>query len=158
MYFYIESLNCRGQTCFTVSKQLLIQEFLKFYLIDILLCQETSVDNESFKTCDYILNKFSILKNNALNDYRTLCLARNDLEISNVNFDTAGRMVPFNINDISIVNIYLTVGTDAHSRYERETLISDTLPNLIIDNQGRGIIMEDWNCIVKKQDCTHFLR
>ena len=64
-------MNCHGQTKMMLAKQLFIQNHLKINKIDILLCQETYVDNETFNNCEYILSNHNIVKNNAKNEYST---------------------------------------------------------------------------------------
>ena len=83
-------MNCQGQTKFTLAKQLFIQNHLKHNIIGILLCQETRVDNDIFNNCEFILNNYNIIKNNAENEYGMLILIKNTFQISDVAFDTEG--------------------------------------------------------------------
>ena len=72
----IISLNCRGQTKLTLPKQLQIQDLLIRYNIDILMCQETAIDNETFELCEFIKSNYTLIQNNAVNEYGTSCLVR----------------------------------------------------------------------------------
>ena len=44
----IATMNCHGQTKFDLAKQLSIQSFLITNKIDILLCQETKIEESCF--------------------------------------------------------------------------------------------------------------
>ena len=112
IYIKIASLNCRGQTKFPVSKQLQIEDFIKSNNIDILCCQETNIQEDSFTTCNFIQSNFSIVKNNASNDYGTCCIVKNNFEIKNIVFDTTGRIFFFDIDGLTFGNFYLPAGLD----------------------------------------------
>ena len=152
----IVSLNCRGQTKMNLAKQLQIQDFLKVYNIDILMCQETSVDDDTFNLCDFIKSNFTIIINNSHNEYGTCCLIKNSFKIGDVSFDTEGRIIIFNLADFTFVNVYLPSGTDAITRSKREKIISESLPNLLINRKREGILLGDWNCIVCKEDSMKY--
>ena len=64
----IGSLNCQGQSKMTVSKQLWIQHLLRLYNFDILCCQETFLEDDTFINCDFVMNNFTIIRNNAQNE------------------------------------------------------------------------------------------
>ena len=145
----IGKLNCRGQTKLNLAKQLQIQFLLKMNNLDILLCQETYINDTSFKNCEYIMKFYNIISNNALNEYGTLCIVKNSLDISDIKFDTEGRVITFNIDSITVCNVYPKAGTEAESRCLREELITTTIPNHAEihkrkPNNGGG----DWNCII----------
>ena len=61
----IGTLNCQGQTKIPLAKQLQIKKHLMLYNLDILLCQETYLDEEAFTKCDYVHNNYLIIRNNA---------------------------------------------------------------------------------------------
>ena len=149
------SLNCRGQTRFSVSKQQQIQDIVKTHHIDILLCQETSLDQDSFNVCEFILTNFTKIINNAHNEFGTSCLVKNSFLIEDIYKDSEGRIIMFNVGDITFVNVYLPSGTDAVSRNKREKMLASTLPNLLINRKCSGIIGVDWNCKINKSDCTN---
>ena len=107
------SMNCQGHTKLTLSKQLYIQNFLQVNQIDILLCQETKIENDSFNLCESLTNNYTIVKNNAANEYGTSVLIKNDIQIKDVKFDTDGRVIIFNTENTTIVNVYTKAGTDA---------------------------------------------
>ena len=66
----ILSLNCRGQTKFTLPKQLSIQDLLSRYNTDILMCQETAIDNETFKLCEFIILGLNNIRKGGQKDCR----------------------------------------------------------------------------------------
>ena len=70
-------MNCQGQTKLTLAKQLFIQNHLKNNRIDVLLCQETCVDNDTFNNCEFILNNYNIIRKNTENEYGTFILIKN---------------------------------------------------------------------------------
>ena len=47
-HLIIGSMNCHGQTKLNLAEQLYVQNFIKSNYIDILLCQETKIDNDTF--------------------------------------------------------------------------------------------------------------
>ena len=106
--------------------------------------------------CDIITNNYTILKNNSRNEYGTSVLVKNDIQIENFRFDTEGRVIVFNIDDMIIVNTYPKAGTDADSRKDREELFTSTLPNVLLYPKQHIIMGGDWNCIINDLDCTNF--
>ena len=61
----VASMNCHGQSKLEVPKQLYIQNFLLTNRIDILMCQETRIDDRTFEQCNFIRSNYNIIKNNA---------------------------------------------------------------------------------------------
>ena len=118
----ISTLKCRGQTIMMLEKQLQIQYLLKTYNFDILMCQETLLDKEGFNQCEFIENSYNIITNNFKNEYGTCCFVKNLMNIYDIKFDTAGRVIIFNIENITFLNIYPKAGTDPNSRKMRENL------------------------------------
>ena len=106
--------------------------------------------------CEYVQNKYSIIKNNAENDYGTDILVKNTLQIQDVSFDTEGRVIMLNTGNISIINIYPKAGTDAESRRQREELLANTVPNMSKYIKNNIIMGGDWNSIIECPDCTDF--
>ena len=149
-------MNCQGQTKLKLPKQLFIQNHLKTNIIDVLLCQETQVDNNIFNNCEFILNNYNIIKNNAENEYETLILIKNTIQVSDVAFDTEGRVIVLNSGNLTIINVYPKAGTDAESRRQREELFSNTVPNMRKYKKPNLPIGGDWICITDPKDCTNF--
>ena len=131
----IATMNCHGQTKLEVPKQLYIQNFLLTNKIDILLCQEIKIEENSFNQCNFISSNYSIIKNNSSNHYGTAILIHNNLQINEIKFDTAGRIIIFNTDNITICNAYPKAGTDAESRQDREDLINTTIPNMLLHHK-----------------------
>ena len=120
----------KGQTGFNESKQLQIEHFLRSCDIDILHLQESHLDELSFQTCSYISANYQILKNNSNSKYGTASLIRNSFEIDNIIFHESGRIIIFNLGNITLGKIYLPSGTDGPSRKSRERFCADILPIL----------------------------
>ena len=149
-------INTRGQTKFTLQKQLQIQDLIKKYKCDIVHLQETDADENVFEHCGFIKNNFTILTNNSPSGYGTCSLVQNDLKIDNVSFDTHGRIIIFDIGDLTLGNVYLEAGTDGPSRSGRENYLGETIPQMLVNRCKNGVIGGDWNCIVDKKDATNF--
>ena len=148
-------LNTFGQTKLTLQKQLQIQDIIKSYKTDVVHLQETDSDDNTFKKCNYILNNYTVISNNSPTGYGTMSLVKNDLKVDNISLDTAGRIIVFEIDNITHCNVYLEAGTDSNSRSAREQYLSDTLPNLLINRCSSGYLCGDWNCISDKRDATN---
>lgn len=69
-----------------------------------------------------IMNNYTILKNNSRNEYGTSILIKNYIQSENFRYDTEGRVIVLNFDDITIINTYPKAGTDADSRKERKTV------------------------------------
>ena len=121
-------LNTQGQTKFTHEKQLHIKDLICEHKCDILHLQEVEIDSDSFSRCPFITNNFTILTNNSSTTYGTASLICNDLEISNVSFDTEGRIIVFDVGPLTTCNVYLTAGSDAVSRSLREKILCRDSP------------------------------
>ena len=93
-------MNIHGQSGLGEPKQIQIKNFMKFYKIDILNCQEINIDEDSFSNCDFISSSFSIITNNAQNKYGTCSIVSNNYVPDNVKVDTNGRVLAFNIRNI----------------------------------------------------------
>ena len=149
-------LNTRGQTKFTLEKQMQIEDIIKFYKVDILHLQETDIDDNAFSECTFIRNNYTVINNNNSTGYGTSSLVKGDLKVDNVSFDTEGRVIVFDIGNITFSNVYLEAGTDAISRTGRENYCGEVIPNLLVNRSQNGYIGGDWNCIVSKVDATHY--
>ena len=154
--FRIAYLNCRGQTGFTVSKQLQVENFIKTYDVDILHLQECHIETDTFSSCRLINSSFTIIHNNSSSKYGTASLVKSTLPVEDVILHHSGRIILFNIGTATFGNVYLPSGTDAATRASRESLLGETIPNLLINSQTHGILGGDWNCITSKDDCTSF--
>ena len=149
-------INIRGQTGLPVAKQLQIEAFARNNHCDIFHLQEANILDETFSSCNLIQSSFNIIENNATNKYGTASLVKTDLNIDNIRFDSEGRVIIFDIGELTIGNIYLQSGTDAKSRASREKYCCDILPGLLINSQDSGCLGGDFNCIVDKKDATNY--
>ena len=148
-------MNIRGQTGLTVTKQVQIESFIIRENLDVLHLQEINITEESFSTCNTISSSFSIISNNAINKYGTATIIKSDFSPENLLFDTKGRVIVFDIGDITLANIYLPSGSDSISKASREEYSALTVPQLLLNRKDSGCIGGDLNCIINKQDCTH---
>ena len=149
----IASLNVRGQTKMNLSKLLQIEELLKSQKYSVIFFQESNVEDTTFENCPFIKSNYQILTNNSPNGYGTSALVSNSLKVENVKALPGGRILYFEINKISFVNIYLPSGTAG--RGDRESILCDSLPNLLLDSCKTGVIGGDWNCIDSARDASH---
>ena len=148
--------NIRGQTGLSKIKELQIESIMKQNQCDILHLQEANIDEESFSSCDFIKSSYIILENNSLNKYGTASLVKSDLEINNIKHDMEGRVLLFDVGDITVGNIYLPSGTDGISRAKREKYCCEVLPGLLLNSKDNGTVGGDFNCIVDKRDATNY--
>ena len=148
--------NIRGQTGLPKTKQLQIESIMKQNQCDILHLQEANIEEETFSSCDFIKSSYIILENNSLNKYGTASLVKSDLQISNIKHDLEGRVLLFDVGDITVGNIYLPSGTDGVSRAKREKYCCEVLPGLLLNSKENGSLGGDFNCIVDKRDATNY--
>ena len=152
----IATMNCHGQSKLEIPKQLFIQNFLLTNKVDILLCQETKILENTFNQCSFINSNYSIIKNNSTHHFGTSILVHNNIKIDEIKFDTEGRVIIFNSDNITIGNAYPRAGTDSESRQEREDLINTTIPNMLLHHKPNLILGGNWNCITENKECTNF--
>ena len=150
----IAYINIRGQTGLNHAKQSQLECFIRIYKPDILHLQEINVTSETFETCDLINSNYNVLSNNALNKYGTASLVSSELEISNIKMDTEGRVIVFDVNDITFGNVYFPCGNDKVMKRKRENYAAEILPQLLINAKDVGAVGGDWNCILDEKDAT----
>ena len=134
-------MNIRGQTGLTLAKQVQIESFIIRENIDVLHLQEINITEDSFSTCNTISSGFSIISNNAINKYGTATIIKSDFSPENLLFDTKGRVIVFDIGDITLANIYLPSGSDSVSKASREEYSAVTVPQLLLNRKDSGCIV-----------------
>ena len=147
-------LNIHGQSGLKLEKQFQIEDLLKTNNVDILHCQDINSDEETFSSCDFISSSYNIVANNSSTKYGTASLVKNEFSIENIVKDTGGRVVMFDIDNMTFGNIYLPSGSDNVSRSSRENYCSEIIPQLLINCKMSGCCGGDFNCISKKEDAT----
>ena len=152
----IAYINIRGQSGLPVSKQLQIEAFARYNNCDIIHLQEANIEEETFSSCNLLSSSFNIIENNSINKYGTASLVKTDFQVENIRCDSEGRIIIFDIGDITVGNIYLHSGTDARSRAGREQSCCEVLPALLLNTKETGCIGGDFNCIVDKKDATNY--
>ena len=65
----ISFINLRGQTGFSIGKQLQIQQFILSHNIDICHLQESNIEEETFSSCAYITSNYEIIANNSVSKH-----------------------------------------------------------------------------------------
>ena len=148
-------LNLRGQSGLTVIKQLQIEAFAKHNHCDIVNLQEAHIEDETFSSCDFICSSFNIIVNNSITKYGTASLVKSEVNSENVRCDSEGRVIVFDIGEITLANFYLHSGTDSKSRNNREKYCCEVLPGLLTNSKEAGVVGGDLNCITDKKDATH---
>ena len=148
-------LNIRGQTKFYDDKQQQLQDLIMHYGCDIIHLQETDFNDDTFKNCSFIKSNYQVISNNSATGYGTASLVKNDLDAENIRCDTEGRIIVFDIKNITFCNLYIEAGTDGCSRTSREAYFSEAIPNLLIGQHQTGYAGGDWNCIIEKKDATY---
>ena len=150
----IAYMNVRGQTGLDLVKQLQIEHFLKSYRIDILNCQEINISEDSFTNCDYVTSAYNILTNNAQNKYGTCSFVSNSYQTSNVKTDTNGRVLAFDVDNLTLCNVYLHSGTDQVMKNGKENYAAEVIPQILINCKEYGCVGGDWNSIIDNCDTT----
>ena len=81
----------------TETKQVQIEDFIRFNDIDVLHLQESEICDETFSKCNFICSNFDIYSNNAENKYGTSSLVKNIFPVENVRCDTRFFFIRINI-------------------------------------------------------------
>ena len=148
-------MNIRGQTGLPNAKQAQIESFILQQKLDVLHLQEINICDESFSNSNVLSSSYNIISNNSPTKYGTASIIRSDFIPENIQLDSNGRAIIFNIGQITLANLYLPSGTDAMSRSSREQYFSETIPQLLLNRMESGCIGGDMNCIINKMDSTH---
>ena len=150
----IAYMNVRGQTGLDLVKQLQIDNFIKSYKLDILHCQEINILEDSFNNCENITSSFNILSNNAQNKYGTCRFVSNQYLTENFKTDSNGRVLAFNIGNITFCNVYMHSGNDPIMKNGRENYAAEIIPQILINAKDCGCVGGDWNAIIDNRDAT----
>ena len=96
-------MNSCGQSGLKESKQKQTEAFLSTKKLDILNLQEINIDENSFNCCKYISSAYTVMQNNSPTRYGTACLVKNDFEVTNVQFDSSGPVIVFDVCGLTVV-------------------------------------------------------
>ena len=110
--------------------------------------------DDSFENCEFLNSSYQIISNNASNKYGTCCFVSNNFQVENIKYDTSGRAIVFDIENITFGNIYMPSGNDPAMRNSRENYSAEILPQLLINCKDRGCVGGDWNSIIQDIDAT----
>ena len=81
----------------------------------------------------------------------------NNLVAENLKYDTNGRVIVFDIENMTFCNVYLPSGNEPVKKNSRKNYVAETLPQILVDAQDNGCIGGDWNCVVEAKDATRNL-
>ena len=117
--------------------------------------QETQIDESAFENNPFIANNFNIIFNNSETGYGVCSLINRKFSTKDVILHPSGRIIAFNIGDLTMTNIYLPSGAERTAKNLREDLCGQTIPNMMLAAKKKGMIGGDFNCITHPSDCTH---
>ena len=119
--------------------------------------QECQVSEKSFIYCDYIIQNYNIIYNNNCTGYGVASLVHKRLAINNMLLHPNGRLILFDLDRVTHINLYLPAGQEAEARKSREDMISKDLPDYLLLAQADGVLGGDFNCVSNPQDLTHLV-
>ena len=117
--------------------------------------QETQIDESAFENNPFIANNFNIIFNNSETGYGVCSLIHRKFSTKDELLHPSGRIIAFNIGDLTMTNIYLPSGAERTAKNLREDLCGQTIPNMMLAAKKKGMIGGDFNCITHPSDCTH---
>ena len=68
--------------------------------------------------------------------------------------DTNGRVLAFDIENITFCNVYLHSGSDQTMKNGRENYAAEVIPQILINCKEFGCVGGDWNSIIDSKDTT----
>ena len=148
-------LNILGQSKLKQSKQNQIQFIMQEHKIDILHLQETNISEGAFDFCPFIANNYQILAQNNDSGFGVCSLVHNKLLTENEIRHPSGRLIAFDVGNLTMVNVYLPSGADTNAKNQREEFCGVTIPNLLLHGLKAGLAGGDWNNITSPADCSH---
>ena len=86
--------------------------------------------------------------NNSINGYGTASIVRNNLSHTNLLLDSYGRIIIFDIDEVTFGNFYIPSGTDNNTRNLREQYFAEIIPNMLINRKQHGLVGGDINSIL----------
>ena len=115
------------------------------------------MSEKSFIYCDYIIQNYNIIYNNNCTGYGVASLVHKRLAINNMLLHPNGRLILFDLDRVTHINLYLPAGQEAEARKSREDMISKDLPDYLLLAQADGVLGGDFNCVSNPQDLTHLV-
>ena len=83
------------------------------------------------------------VSNKASNKYGTCSFVSSCFQVENIKLDTNGRVIVFDIGNITLSNIYLPSGNDPPKRNSRENHSAEIIPQLLVNKKDSGFIGGD---------------
>ena len=133
-------INIHGQTKLPQTKQNQIEYLVKEFNVDILHMQETQIDESAFENNPFIANNFNIIFNNSETGYGVCSLINRKFSTKDELLHPSGRIIAFNIGDLTMTNIYLPSGAERTAKNLREDLCGQTIPNMMLAAKKKGMI------------------
>ena len=132
-------INIHGQTKLPQTKQNQIEYLVKEFNVDILHMQETQIDESAFENNPFIANNFNIIFNNSETGYGVCSLINRKFSTKDELLHPSGRIIAFNIGDLTMTNIYLPSGAERTAKNLREDLCGQTIPNMMLAAKKKGM-------------------
>ena len=107
--------------------------------------QETQIDESAFENNPFIANNFNIIFNNSETGYGVCSLINRKFSTKDELLHPSGRIIAFNIGDLTMTNIYLPSGAERTAKNLREDLCGQTIPNMMLAAKKKGMIGGDFN-------------
>ena len=150
-------INLWGQKGFKKELPKMLEDWIRNTNLNIAICQEAHITDETFENCSFINENYSIIMNNSLTKYGTCCLVSNSLEVENIRMDNAGRVITFDIPDLQLTagNVYYPCRLDRETKNNREDYSAKILPEILVNRLQYGFVGGDWNSIIARRDESH---
>ena len=68
-FLVVGTINMWGQKGFKIECQRMLEDWVKSTNLDIVMCQETNITEDTFNGCSFIKENYSIISNNSLSKY-----------------------------------------------------------------------------------------
>ena len=147
--------NIFAQSGLSQSKKKMIEQQIKDNDIDVLHIQEIDSTEKSFIYCEFLNQHFTLIRNNSSSGFGTATLVNKRLEVKDILLHPSGRLIMFNIEDTTHVNLYLQAGQSPEARQSREDMIGKELLDYLLLAKTKIILGGDFNCVCSPQDMTN---
>ena len=133
----------------------MIEKLIKDNDLDVLHLQEIDSTEKTFIYCEFINQYFTLIRNNNSSGFGTATLVNKRFEVKDILLHPSGRLIMFNIEDTTHLNLYLQAGQSPEARQSREDMIGKELLDYLMLAKSKIILGGDWNCVCSPQDMTN---
>ena len=140
--------NIFAQSGLSQSKKKMIEQQIKDHDIDVLHIQEIDSTEKSFIYCEFLNQHFTLIRNNSSSGFGTATLVNKKLEVKDILLHPSGRLIMFNIEDTTHINLYLQAGQSPEARQSREDMIGKELLDYLLLAKPKIILGGDFNCLL----------